>query len=378
MSRPSTIAAPVTTPSAGKSFPAMPKDEARCRAKAPTASKLDLSTNAAMRSRAVSLPDACCFSIRSRPPPSSSSARRIRKSAIRSCIVLAFICSSCLAISAPHLRSGSERTLPPECSWPLSAQATLHRVQRSGFKRPVTIAILSVDKNKRCDLLHSAKGVISHLWSGADDRINWQEKNCAGEIIRPPKLYKLHNLSMPAKRMCIRSEGELRRPLVPDHENLEAAVDCTHPQWSAIDGRVIEHGPVNDAREIHLAVGGIDGQGAGILARGQSLHDGVGVGHVLANNGEAAGTASIGRKNESAIGVVADGVGAEAYRQNCHALAGVRVQSHHAHIGACGKEPLMGVVDRERARALAIGVEPEGTGICLGGVGGGGRRRALE
>ena len=135
------------------------------------------------------------------------------------------------------------------------------------------------------------------------------------------------------------------RLLVPDHENLEATVDCTHPERSAIDGRIIEHGPIDNASEIDLAAGWVDGQGAGILSRGECLDDGVGVGHVLTNDGEAAGASSIGGKNEAAIRVVADGVGAEAYRENCHGLAGVSVQGHHSHICTCGKESLMRGVD---------------------------------
>ena len=51
--RPSTEAAPVTTPSAGISLPARPKFTCRCCANKPNSSKLCLSTKAAIRSRAL-------------------------------------------------------------------------------------------------------------------------------------------------------------------------------------------------------------------------------------------------------------------------------------------------------------------------------------
>ena len=62
--RPPIDAAPVTTPSAGKLFPAMPNSVARCSANSPVSSKLPASTSASTRSRAVSLPPWCCFSSR--------------------------------------------------------------------------------------------------------------------------------------------------------------------------------------------------------------------------------------------------------------------------------------------------------------------------
>ena len=54
-SRPSTAAHPVTTPSAGKSLPAMPNSVARCWANSPDSSKLPGSTSASTRSRARQL-----------------------------------------------------------------------------------------------------------------------------------------------------------------------------------------------------------------------------------------------------------------------------------------------------------------------------------
>src|ERR1700722_16923524 len=106
------------------------------------------------------------------------------------------------------------------------------------------------------------------------------------------------------------SRKKLRKPLVPDDENLKTAVDSAHLEGCAIDGRVVEHCAVDDASEIDLAIGGVDGQRARILARRQDLDDGVGVGHVLTNDREASRTSPIGSENESAIRVVTDGIGA--------------------------------------------------------------------
>ena len=71
-SRPPTEAAPVITPSAGMSRPAMPNSTARCSAKSPDSRKLSGSTSASTRSRAVSFPALRCFSSLSAPPPSAT------------------------------------------------------------------------------------------------------------------------------------------------------------------------------------------------------------------------------------------------------------------------------------------------------------------
>src|SRR5208337_2365984 len=86
-SRPSIAAAPVTTPSAGTSLPAIPKRVCRCCANRPTSSKLPASTRASTRSRAVCFPSSLCLAWRSGPPPCSSSALLAWRSPIRSSIV---------------------------------------------------------------------------------------------------------------------------------------------------------------------------------------------------------------------------------------------------------------------------------------------------
>ena len=103
--RPPTDAAPVTTPSAGRLLPSMPNMVARCSANRPFSSKLDGSTSASMRSRAVSLPDWRCFSSLSAPPPSITASRRRFNSSIFSCIavVVIFRALVVLASSIPVL-----------------------------------------------------------------------------------------------------------------------------------------------------------------------------------------------------------------------------------------------------------------------------------
>src|SRR5277367_1214179 len=68
--------------------------------------------------------------------------------------------------------------------------------------------------------------------------------------------------------------------------------------------RQVEAGDIGD--QIDLSVGGIDGQGASAGPGGQLLNDVVGVGEVLADDGEAAYAAAIGGIDESAVRVVAD------------------------------------------------------------------------
>src|SRR5450631_59019 len=92
--RPRTEAAPVTTPSAGITAVSIPNNVVRCWASNPDSSKLSGSTISAIRSRAVSLPAACCFSWRFSPPPAMTSSRRVRSSRIRSCMVTGFVVTS--------------------------------------------------------------------------------------------------------------------------------------------------------------------------------------------------------------------------------------------------------------------------------------------
>src|ERR1035437_2700437 len=89
--RPSTDAAPVTTPSAGMTAVSIPNNVVRCWASIPLSSKLSGSTSSATRSRAVSLPAACCLAWRFSPPPAMTSSRRVRSSTIRSCMVLGLV-----------------------------------------------------------------------------------------------------------------------------------------------------------------------------------------------------------------------------------------------------------------------------------------------
>src|SRR5829696_2626951 len=74
--RPLTVPQPVTTPSPGIFERSMPKSVARCWTNMSSSSKEPWSMRSSMRSRAVSLPRACCAAMRFSPPPSRASLRR--------------------------------------------------------------------------------------------------------------------------------------------------------------------------------------------------------------------------------------------------------------------------------------------------------------
>src|SRR6476646_5012204 len=74
--RPLTVPQPVTTPSPGTLVFSMPNSVERCSTNMSNSSKEPLSSSSSIRSRAVSLPRACCASIRFSPPPSLALARR--------------------------------------------------------------------------------------------------------------------------------------------------------------------------------------------------------------------------------------------------------------------------------------------------------------
>ncbi len=72
--RPSTRPWPVTTPSPGMRFSSIPKSVLRWTTSASSSSNEPGSSSASIRSRAVSLPASCCFSMRSGPPPSRAAS----------------------------------------------------------------------------------------------------------------------------------------------------------------------------------------------------------------------------------------------------------------------------------------------------------------
>src|ERR1700704_119370 len=74
--RPLTVPQPVMTPSPGTLVFSMPNSTERCSTNMSSSSNEPLSSRSSMRSRAVSLPRACCASIRFSPPPSLAPARR--------------------------------------------------------------------------------------------------------------------------------------------------------------------------------------------------------------------------------------------------------------------------------------------------------------
>ena len=73
--RPSIVPEPVTTPSPRYSFFSIPKLVQRCSLNMSYSSKLPSSSSMSIRSRAVYLPRACCFSIAFSPPPIRACSR---------------------------------------------------------------------------------------------------------------------------------------------------------------------------------------------------------------------------------------------------------------------------------------------------------------
>src|SRR5450432_3785982 len=86
--RPLTVPQPVTTPSPGTLVFSMPNSTERCSTNMSNSSKEPLSSSSSMRSRAVSLPRACCASMRFSPPPSFAPARRSSRVSRMSFMVL--------------------------------------------------------------------------------------------------------------------------------------------------------------------------------------------------------------------------------------------------------------------------------------------------
>src|SRR6516164_487090 len=84
--RPLTVPQPVTTPSPGTLVFSMPNSVERCSTNMSNSSNDPLSSRSSTRSRAVSLPRACCASIRFFPPPSFAPARRSSR-ASRICFI---------------------------------------------------------------------------------------------------------------------------------------------------------------------------------------------------------------------------------------------------------------------------------------------------
>ena len=73
--RPSIVPLPATTPSPKYCFFSIPKFVQRWSLNISTSSKLPSSSNISMRSRAVYLPRACCFSMAFSPPPKRACSR---------------------------------------------------------------------------------------------------------------------------------------------------------------------------------------------------------------------------------------------------------------------------------------------------------------
>ena len=94
--RPSMVPKPVTTPSPRMCFLSWPKLVQRCVTNMSSSSKLPSSRSIAIRSRAVYLPRACCFSMAFSPPPRRHSARfSISWLIFSSCLLIIFYVIDC-------------------------------------------------------------------------------------------------------------------------------------------------------------------------------------------------------------------------------------------------------------------------------------------
>src|SRR5687768_9472313 len=100
-SRPLIVPDAVTTPSPGIFCFSMPKSTQLCSTYMSYSSKLPGSSSTVSRSRAVSLPLACCAAIRFSPPPSRACSRRFSSSSI----VVAM--AAPLSVAARSLASGA-------------------------------------------------------------------------------------------------------------------------------------------------------------------------------------------------------------------------------------------------------------------------------
>ena len=90
-SLPSIVPHPATTPSPRNCFFSIPKLVQRCSLNMSNSSKLPSSSNMSMRSRAVYLPRACCFSMAFSPPPRRAFSRLAISSLIFStCLLMIF------------------------------------------------------------------------------------------------------------------------------------------------------------------------------------------------------------------------------------------------------------------------------------------------
>ena len=92
--RPSTVPYPVTTPSPYGRVASSPNAVLRCRASSSSSTNEPGSSSSSIRSRAVFLPRACCFSTARAEPACTASSIRCRRSAIFAAVVCGSICVS--------------------------------------------------------------------------------------------------------------------------------------------------------------------------------------------------------------------------------------------------------------------------------------------
>jgi hypothetical protein len=125
----------------------------------------------------------------------------------------------------------------------------LGAILSGGIHRPATLAILSVDKGRRCDLVHVVDrgGCNPRLVSvpSCERGLKQAGKDVAGRLKRSePNIQRDERAN----------RSYLAADLVSDHEDLETTVDGAYLQRRAIDWRIIERGAVDDAGEIDLSI----------------------------------------------------------------------------------------------------------------------------
>ena len=127
--------------------------------------------------------------------------------------------------------------------------------------------------------------------------------------------------------------------LVPNHEDLEAAVHRCNFHWSrtAVCHWRAHLRSVDYARQVDISADGINRKGACVLSCRECLDNLIGVGHILPDDGEASVPASIGREDEPTISVISNRVGAGSDRKRRDDITGLRIDHSHSEIVASGK-----------------------------------------
>src|ERR1700722_18219994 len=167
--RPSTVPCPATTPSPGTICSSMPKSRQRWVTSLSTSSKVPGSNSSSIRSRAVSLPAACCFCRRASPPPSS--ARRSRSARTSSGCTLRFGSLRLLPVLEELLQPDRGQRMVEQrldhrgrTGGDVGADAGgfdhVHRMPAAGHQDLGREVIVGVDLHDLSNQLHAARGDV--------------------------------------------------------------------------------------------------------------------------------------------------------------------------------------------------------------------------